>query len=212
MRRAEYVTAILLAIVSLYLMWKSGEGPEWDTEYVHWSNVGINIDGSGPGKGFWPFYLALGMLISCIWIVINAWRGKTLPSQSDEAFLDGYAKKMLLFVGGGLIGFLILIDIVSMYFAIALFMFYYLAFLGRHPLGFSVIVSSVVPFWLYLFFDIVMLSTQPKGIPAIEETIYTPAGNFFRDMPLWGIAVCFLIGGALLLLAARSAGRKSEAA
>ncbi len=204
MRRAEFVTAIILALLSVYLMWKSGEGPEWDTEYVHWSNIGVNIDGSGPGKGFWPFYLALGMLISCIWIIINAIRKQSPPSQSDEPFMDGYAAKMLLFVGGGLIAFLVLIDMISMYAAIAVFMLYYMLFLGRHPLLLSVVTSLVVPFWLYLFFDIMMTKVQPKGSRWIEDTIYNPAGEFFRSQSLIMIAVFFAISGAVLALSARA--------
>lgn len=205
MRRAEFVTAIVLALLSVYLMWKSGEGPEWDTEYVHWSNIGVNIDNSGPGKGFWPFYLALGMLISCVWIIINAIRRRSPPSQSDEPFMDSYAKKMLLFVGGGLIGFLFLIDLVSMYAAIAIFMLYYMLFLGRHPIMLSIVTSLVVPFWLYLFFDIVMTKVQPKGMRWIEDTFYNPAGDFFRDQSLVTIAVCFAVSGALLAFSARAA-------
>ena len=210
MRRAEFVTAILLALMSVYLMWKAGEGPEWDTEYVHWSNTGINIDGSGPGKGFWPFYLALGMLVSCIWIVVNAIRRASPPSRSDEPFLDGYAIRMLLMVGGGLIGFLILIDLVSMYFAIAIFMLYYMLILGRHPLLLSVAVSLAVPFWLYLFFDIVMTKVQPKGARWIEDAIYNPAGEFFRAMPLYALAAIFAVTGGLLFLTVR-ASRRQEA-
>jgi len=205
MRRAEFVTAIILALLSAYLMWKSGEGPEWDTEYVRWSNIGVNIDGSGPGKGFWPFYLALGMLISCICIVVNAIRKQSPPSRSEEPFMDGYATKMLLLVGGGLIAFLILIELISMYAAIAVFMLYYMLFLGRHPLSLSLITSLVVPFWLYLFFDIVMTKVQPKGTRWIEDTFYNPAGEFFRSLPLWGIGILFLLAGATLAFSARMA-------
>ena len=211
MRRAEFVTAIILGLLSVYLMWKAGEGPEWDTEYAHWANTGINIDGSGPGKGFFPFYLALGMLISCIWIVVNAIRRQSPPSQSDEPFMDGYAKKMLLMVGGGLIGFLILIDLISMYAAIAVFMLYYMLILGRHPAMLSVVTSLVVPFWLYLFFDIVMTKVQPKGLRWIEDTIYTPAGNFFRDQSFIGIVMFFVVSGAILTFVARSARRQGGA-
>ncbi len=205
MRRAEFITAIILGLLSVYLMWKAGEGPEWDTEYVHWANTGINIDGSGPGKGFWPFYLALGMLVSCIWIIINTIRRTSPPSQSDEPFMDGYAKKMLLLVGGGLIGFLILIDLISMYAAIAVFIFYYMQILGRHPLSLSVATCLVVPFWLYLFFDIVMTKVQPKGTRWIEDTFYNPVGTFFRDQSLLVIVLCFAVSGAILAVIARSA-------
>ena len=55
MRRAEIVTAVVLALFSLYVMWKSGQ-PAW--EGIPWfSNIGY-VRGEGPGTGFWPFWLA----------------------------------------------------------------------------------------------------------------------------------------------------------
>ena len=59
MRRAEIITAGLMALLSIYLMYKS---TELDIGY---------IKGEGPGGGFWPFWLSAGMLLSCVWIAIN---------------------------------------------------------------------------------------------------------------------------------------------
>jgi hypothetical protein len=73
MKRAEIVTALLLGIFSIYLMWKSGEPPSWDPTVPRFANIGM-IEGEGPGSGFWPFWLSLFMLISCLWIGINWFR------------------------------------------------------------------------------------------------------------------------------------------
>ena len=56
MRIAEIVTAILLGILSIYLMWKSGEPPSWNPDVPRFANIGF-IEGEGPGSGFWPFWL-----------------------------------------------------------------------------------------------------------------------------------------------------------
>ena len=59
MRRAEIITAGLMALLSIYLMFKSEE-----------LEIGY-VKGEGPGGGFWPFWLSAGMLISTVWIAIN---------------------------------------------------------------------------------------------------------------------------------------------
>ena len=56
MRIAEIVTAVILGIFSIYLMWKSGEPPSWNPDIPRFANIGM-IEGEGPGSGFWPFWL-----------------------------------------------------------------------------------------------------------------------------------------------------------
>jgi hypothetical protein len=55
MRYGEIVTAGVLALFSIYLMWKSTELP-----------VGY-IEGRGPGGGAWPFWLSAIMLCAAAW-------------------------------------------------------------------------------------------------------------------------------------------------
>ena len=89
MRRAEIVTAVILGILSIYLMWKSGEAPSWNPDIARFDNIWM-IEGEGPGSGFWPFWLSAIMLICSIWIGVNWYRRTSPPSQSEEEFLDGY--------------------------------------------------------------------------------------------------------------------------
>ena len=123
MRIAEIVTAILLGILSIYLMWKSGEPPSWNPDVPRFANIGF-IEGEGPGSGFWPFWLSLTMLICCIWIGVNWYKKSSAQSSSDEPYLDDYGKRMMLVVGGGLLGFLLLIHLAGFYGAIIVFMLY----------------------------------------------------------------------------------------
>ena len=129
MRRAEIITAFILGVLSIYLMWKSGEAPDWNPDIARFDNIGL-IDGEGPGSGFWPFWLSAIMLICSIWIGVNWYRRTSPPSQSEEEFLDGYGRRMLFVVGGGLLGFLILIEIAGFYAAIWFSNFMFLLF--RH--------------------------------------------------------------------------------
>ena len=153
MRQGEISLAGLLALFSLYLMWKSTELP-----------IGY-ISGQGPGGGFWPFWLSLGMLLSCVAIGWNWWRGNSAAAQSDEPLMDDFGWRTVIFVGGGIVGFVALINVVSMYGAIALFLIYYLRFLGRHSWWLTLVISIGLPIALFFFFEAAMLISMPQGMP-----------------------------------------------
>jgi putative tricarboxylic transport membrane protein len=123
MRNGEIVTAGVLALFSIYLMWKSTELP-----------IGF-IEGRGPGGGAWPFWLSAIMLLCCGMIAFNWWRRTSPPSRSEEPFLDAYGWRMVLVVGGGVIVFVALIEVISMYGAIAFSCFTTCAFSGATPGG-----------------------------------------------------------------------------
>lgn len=152
MRLGEIVTAGVLALLSVYLMWKSTE-----------LNVGY-VPGRGPGGGAWPFWLSGIMLACTVAIAVNWARRTSPPSRSTEPVLDAEGRRMLLQVGGGLLGFVALIGIISMYGAMALFLFYYLWFLGRHSLWLSLLLSTAMPVGFFFFFEGVMRITMPKGM------------------------------------------------
>ena len=67
--------AVVMAVFSIYLMWKSAELP------IGW------ITGEGPGGGSWSFWLAAGMLICCIAVIIRWVRRVTPESRSEEVFM-----------------------------------------------------------------------------------------------------------------------------
>ena len=161
MRRAELTTAGLLALFSIYLMWKSAE-----------LEIGFVPD-EGPGGGAWPFWLAAGMLICTILIGYNAIRRTSPPSRSSEPFLDTYGLKMLGLVGGGIIGFVALTHVISMYGAMAIFLVYYLRFLGRHGWALTMSLAVSMPVVFFFFFEGLMRITLPKGM-SFMSPIFTP--------------------------------------
>ncbi len=164
MRRAEIITAGLMALLSIYLMYKS---TELDIGY---------IKGEGPGGGFWPFWLSAGMLVTCVWIAINWVLKKSPPSQSEEEYLDSYGLRMLLLVGGGVTGFIALCHILGFYGAILVFLIYYIRFLGRHTWPATLAIAIGTPIVTFLFFDIAMRIVLPKGY---LEPLFLPLYDFF---------------------------------
>ena len=102
MRLGEIITAGILALFSIYLMMESAK-----------LNIGYIAD-EGPGGGAWPFWLSAMMLVCTGFIALNWYRRTSPPSQSTEPMLDSYGVKSFLLVAGGLLGFIALINIISM--------------------------------------------------------------------------------------------------
>src|SRR5690606_29264919 len=75
-RTAELLMGIFFAVASLAIMFKSNELS------IGW------VAGRGPGAGAWPFWLAAGMFLSCVWILIRWYRGTTPESRSMALVMD----------------------------------------------------------------------------------------------------------------------------
>ncbi|MEL7171355.1 MAG: tripartite tricarboxylate transporter TctB family protein [Pseudomonadota bacterium] len=176
MRLAELIMALVLAAFSAYLMYQSG-APAWPGD--PWFENIWYIPGEGPGGGFWPFWLAFIMLLSCGWIVVNWVRRTSPPSRATGPFLDAYGVRMMVLVGGGVTAFIFLSDIISMYGAMALFLLYYLRFLGRHPWRLTIAVAVLMPIGMFFFFDVAMTLPLPKGLRSVEDTVFTPLYDIF---------------------------------
>ena len=176
MRRAEIITAFILGLFSVYLMWKSGGPPAWNPDAARFDNIGYDETGA-PGSGFWPFWLGVIMLASCVWTGINWALRRTAASVSTAPLLDSFGRKMLLTVGGGLIGFLPLIEFLGFYAAMLTFLVYYIRFIGRHGWAVTLSISTAVPVvCFFFFFDIAMRIVLPKGY---SEPLFIPLYDNF---------------------------------
>ena len=161
MRVAELVMASVMAVFSLYLMWKSTELP------IGW------LPGEGPGGGAFPFWLSLGMLICCFWVMARWVLRASPPSRSTEAFLSGPALKSFFLVAGsltvmiGLIGGIHIgfvdIDGIGVYGALPLFLIFYVRFLGGHDWTTTGALAVGTPVAAFFFFEIALKKTLPKG-------------------------------------------------
>lgn len=164
MRRAEIVTAVLMAALSIYFMWKSAELP------IGW------IPNEGPGGGAFSFWLSAAMLGCCVLTMINWARRTTPPSQSTEPFLDGFARNKFVLVGGGVAAMIGLVHVIGMYGAIPLFLLYYIRFLGRHSWPVSLAISLGAPIAIFFFFDVALRIVLPKGY---LEPLFYPLYDIF---------------------------------
>ena len=165
MRRAELIMAIVLAIFSAYLMWKSTELP------VGW------IPNEGPGGGAFPFWLALCMLICSLWTILRWFRRSTPQSRSTEPYFDGDTWALILMVVGSLALMVGLIHFIGVYGAVPLFFIFYLRFLGQHSWPKTWALALLTPVVTFFFFEIILHITLPKG--ATEPLFYPLYDIFF---------------------------------
>ena len=165
MRLGEIITAGILALFSVYLMVESAD-----------LEIGY-IKGQGPGGGAWPFWLSGVMLICTGFIAYNWYKRTSPPSRSTEPVLDTYGWKMLLKVGGGIFMFIALINVISMYGAMAVFLLYYVRFLGRHSWLLTLLLAIALPIAFFFFFEGLMRITMPKGMDFTE-----PFYNFMYEV------------------------------
>ena len=165
MRLGEIITAGILALFSVYLMVESAD-----------LEIGY-IKGQGPGGGAWPFWLSGVMLICTGFIAYNWYKRTSPPSRSTEPVLDSYGWKMLLKVGGGIFMFIALINVISMYGAMAVFLLYYVRFLGRHSWLLTLLLAIALPIAFFFFFEGLMRITMPKGMDFTE-----PFYNFMYEV------------------------------
>ena len=164
MRRAELVMALIMAICSVGLMVKSYELP------IGW------IPGEGPGGGAFPFWLSVGMLICCIWIIVNWVRKVGSVATSTETYMDKDALVLFLLAAGSLTAMIGLIHVVGVYFSVPLFLVFYVRFVGRHSWPLTGSLAVAVPVVTFFFFEIALRITLPKGK---TEPLFYPLYDIF---------------------------------
>lgn len=159
MRKAELLMAVIMALFSIYLMWKSMELP------IGW------IPDEGPGGGAFSFWLSGGMLLCCLAMIIRWWRRTSPPSQSDEPFMDRETFALFLTVSLSLAIMIGLIHFIGVYLSLPLFLIFYMRYLGRHKWRLIVPMAIFTPVFTFVFFEMALKKTLPKGV---TEPLFYP--------------------------------------
>ncbi|MBF2759736.1 MAG: tripartite tricarboxylate transporter TctB family protein [Ectothiorhodospiraceae bacterium AqS1] len=167
MRRMEIIMAIVMGLCSIGLMIKSAELE------IGW------IPDEGPGGGAFPFWLAAGMLVCCIWIAYNWWRRTSPPSTSVEAFMDRPALILFIIAAGSLGLMIALIHLIGVYGSIPVFLIFYLRLFGSHSRLTTAALALGMPIAIFYFFEKRLNISLPKGLEWIENVIFVPLYDIF---------------------------------
>ena len=158
-RTAELLMALLMGTFSIYLMVKS---TELETGW---------IEGEGPGGGFWPFWLAAIMLVSCLGILFNWIRKKGKIATSLKTYIEPHVLGDVAAVAGSLTVTVALFHWIGVYGALPLFLVFYIRFLGKHSWGLTAALTVGIPVVTFYFFEITLKIILPKGI---TEPLFIP--------------------------------------
>ena len=145
MRTADFVTAsILMALGGVVLFDAIRLGIGWGTD--------------GPRSGFFPFWLALIMIVTCAVILLQTfWRG------SREAFVTREQLGPVLKVIWPAAAMVLLTHFVGLYVAAALYTGSYMRWVGRHSWMSVVAVALAISVISFLVFELWFLVPMPKG-------------------------------------------------
>lgn len=150
MRRAESIMALALALGGVILI------REALRRSIGWTAV-------GPGAGFFPFWLAVGVTACAATLVLQSLRAPAAAG-GGQPFIPAGAWKPLLIVFLPMVAVVALLDFLGIYLGGALYLAGYTWFVGRHRWYVTLLVSILLPVTLFFIFEKWFYLLLPKGI------------------------------------------------
>jgi len=145
MRAAEFVTASLLILLGGVVLFDA-------------VRIGFGWGPDGPRSGFFPFWLALIMVVVCGVILVQAALG-----HRGKSFVSREQFSLVLKVLWPAIAAVALMHFVGLYVASALYMAFYMRWVGRHSWLAVVVIALGIPIGSFLVFEKWFLVPMPKG-------------------------------------------------
>jgi len=145
MRAAELVTASVLMLLGGVVLFDA-------------VRLGFGWGPDGPRSGFFPFWLALIMVVVCGVIFVQAARGGQRKSFVSREQLAPVLKVLWPAVAA-----VFLMHFVGLYVASALYMGFYMRWVGRHSWAMVVLIALGVSIGSFLVFEKWFLVPMPKG-------------------------------------------------
>jgi len=145
MRTADLTTALILMAGGVLVIWDS-------------LRLGIGWGTDGPESGFFPFWLAVLLFVSCGAVALQAWR-----RAGGVPFVTRERLKPVLTTLLPATGFVMLTQFIGLYVAAAAFMAFYMRWIGRYSWVAVVAVSVLFPLVTFVVFEKWFLVPMPKG-------------------------------------------------
>ena len=147
-RSVELVFALLLLAAGSVVVFDSVRiGHQWGTD--------------GPQSGYFPFLTGLALALSGLWLAASTlWRWK---AQAADVFVSRDRLKPVLSMLLPTIAYVVLIAIVGIYVASAVFIGAFMVWQGRYGILRSAAVGVAIPVLLFLLFEVWFLVPLPKG-------------------------------------------------
>jgi hypothetical protein len=121
--------------------------------------LGIGWSTDGPKSGFFPFWLAVLAMLSCLVIAVQALRrGRGRPFLTREQV--GPVLKVVLPAAG----LVVATQFLGLYVAAALYIGLYMRWIGRHGWWLILVLAACIPVVTFVIFERWFLVPMPKGV------------------------------------------------
>jgi hypothetical protein len=118
---------------------------------------------SGPESGFFPFYLGVGVVISSLLVLYNAY-GRYKKEGAGKPLMPPGAIKPILWVLIPATGMVLITEFVGLHIAAALYLAFYMRVVGKIGWVTTLLVGIISPLSLYVTFDKLFLIPLPQGL------------------------------------------------
>ena len=153
MRKANLWVAVFLFVIGAIVMYDAVRlGFRWEP-------------GFGPGAGYLPFYLSLGVLV-CTGIIIvkQIMQLSKAGIAGDKRLIQEGGVKPILWVLLPSTAMVALTSIVGLHFAAFVFLLFYMRMVGKIGWLACALVSVLFPVGMYIVFDRLFLIPLPDGM------------------------------------------------
>jgi hypothetical protein len=123
------------------------------------NRLGIGWGDDGPRSGYFPFYIGLILCVSSVVAILQGVRAR----RAADAFVERGQAKLILAVLLPTILYVIVVRLLGMYVASAIFVGVFMAWQGKFALLKCLVVSVGVSVCLFLMFEIWFKVPLPKG-------------------------------------------------
>ncbi|HEY3303428.1 MAG TPA: tripartite tricarboxylate transporter TctB family protein [Candidatus Binatia bacterium] len=148
MRKADNACGAVLLVLGGLILWESLK------LRIGW---GLN----GPEAGFFPFWLAVGLVLCSAIILVQAFLNRS--SSADKPFIQEGGLTPVLKVALPAFGMVALTEAFGLYPAAAIYLAFYMRWIGKHRWAATLAVSLALPVASYFVFDRWFLIPMPKG-------------------------------------------------
>jgi hypothetical protein len=145
MRTADLAAATVLMLVGGVVIFDS-------------LRLGIGWGSDGPRSGFFPFWLAVIMTVTCALIMAQA-----LRRPAGGPFVSRAALRPVLWVLGPATAMVIVMQVTGLYVASVLYMAFYMRRVGRHRWPTTIAVAVGLSVVTFVVFERWFLVPMPKG-------------------------------------------------
>ena len=120
--------------------------------------LGIGWGTDGPRSGFFPFWLALVLVVCCVIVIAQASRRET-----REPFVTRERLLLVLKVLWPATAMVVLTHLLGLYVSAGLYLGFYMRWVGHHGWRAVLALSIGVPVAAFLIFELWFLVPMPKG-------------------------------------------------